>query len=296
MADHAFAQQLPLRPLTTGELLDAAVILLRTRPRPLLAIGAALVIGEQILLGWLRVRAGVDGSFLPDDGLLGPFGVLIAVGFATEAVIIAVLGASAARGAPAALVGPAAPPTRRANPASVGVIALVAAVGVTGSAVSFLLPMDSLQLAGLVVAAFVTAALFPFGYGLLGLATPALVIEGLSPLRAIGRSVRLSVRLTLRGAMIRSFGYLVWGLVRVAIVTVLVGVTDLVFTSPSATVDVVIISVAGAMINLLTYPMLACLDVAVHLDTRMRTEGLDIAVRRALRRGVSAATALAVPA
>ena len=49
------------------------------------------------------------------------------------------------------------------------------------------------------------------------------------------------------------------------------------------------------VVNALAYPVLGCLDVVNHLETRMRTEGLDIALRRSLRRGVATDAALAVP-
>ena len=52
---------------------------------------------------------------------------------------------------------------------------------------------------------------------------------------------------------------------------------------------------AWLAVNALAYPMLGCLDAALHLEARMRTEGLDIALARSLRRGVATETALAVP-
>ena len=97
---------LPLRPLTTGELLDAAVVLLRTRAGKLIGLGALLALAEQAILFPLRRLADVDDSFLPGEDLLAQFGVLIVVGFATEALCIALLGGVASAEAPRALLAP----------------------------------------------------------------------------------------------------------------------------------------------------------------------------------------------
>ena len=55
---------MPLRPLTLGELLDAAVVLLRERARTLLAVGLILSAAEQALLFPLRRPLAADPPFL----------------------------------------------------------------------------------------------------------------------------------------------------------------------------------------------------------------------------------------
>jgi hypothetical protein len=50
-----------------------------------------------------------------------------------------------------------------------------------------------------------------------------------------------------------------------------------------------------ALVNAVAYPALACLDAVLHLENRMRVEGLDIALSRALRLGAPTAQVLAVP-
>ncbi len=52
---------------------------------------------------------------------------------------------------------------------------------------------------------------------------------------------------------------------------------------------------AWLMVNTLAYPALACLDAVLWLDIRMRTEGLDLSLRRSLSRRVSGDPALTVP-
>ena len=66
MRDHT-PGALPLRPLTTGEMLDAAVVLLRNRAGRLLGLGFALALAEQVILFPLRRLADLDDRFLPGD-------------------------------------------------------------------------------------------------------------------------------------------------------------------------------------------------------------------------------------
>jgi hypothetical protein len=127
------------------------------------------------------------------------------------------------------------------------------------------------------------------------LAAPAVVLDQRGPVRALGRSIRLASRDALRAVWIRVLGYLGWVLIRYALVGATIALVELFFTSPSSTVDAILLAGAAILVNALAYPMLGCLDVALHLESRMRSEGLDIQLRGALRRGVSAQVALAAP-
>jgi len=131
---------------------------------------------------------------------------------------------------------------------------------------------------------------------LFGLSAPAVVIDQLNPVRALGRSLVLTSRTGLRGVWIRAIGYLAWLLIRLGLSLATLAIISLFYASPSTTVDALLLGAAWLMVNALAYPVLGCLDVAQHLEIRMRTEGLDIALRRSLRRGVAAEAALAVPA
>src|SRR5205809_1891716 len=80
---------LPLRPLTFGELLDAAVSLLRGHALAYLAVGIALAGAEQAVLYPLRLAAGIRPPVGPPFvDRLGQFWVVLGVGFGTEAAII----------------------------------------------------------------------------------------------------------------------------------------------------------------------------------------------------------------
>jgi hypothetical protein len=58
-------------------------------------------------------------------------------------------------------------------------------------------------------------------------------------------------------------------------------------------VDNLLMAAVFFIVNALAYPMLACLDPVLHLEARMRTEGVDIALRRALDQGIDPTRALA---
>ena len=294
LRDHSQPGALPLRPMTTGELLDAAVVVLRTRTGRLIGLGLALAVLEQAVLFPLRRLADVDSSFLPGDGRLVPYGILVVVGFATEAYCVAVLGGVAAREAPRVLLGATAP-ERPFRPAGVMTVGLVAAAMCGAAAWAFLVILVPLQAPGLLLALMATYALWPLAYGLVGLAAPIVVVDERGPARAVIRSVRLAARNGMRATWIRVLGYLVWLLVRLGLGLATMAAVEIFYASPSATVDNLIMGAAWLAVNALAYPVLGCLDVALHLEARMRTEGLDIALRRSVRRGVNPAAALAVP-
>lgn len=266
---------LPLRPLTTGELLDAAVALLRTRLWRLVAVGAVVALAEQAVLFPLRRAADIDSSYFPADDRLGEFWVLVLVGLVTEPVCIALLGWPAAAAAPRAMLGPAAPPPTRSRGLAVAVTAVLVGAG-----------------CGL---AAVTVLAWPLAYGLLGLAIPAVVIDRVGPLRGLLRSVRLAARTGMRAVWIRLLAFGAWWFIRLALASGGLALIGLAYDSPSTTVDAILLGCTWLVVNTLAYPVLGCVDACLHLESRMRTEGLDIALRRALQRGVATQTALAVP-
>lgn len=281
---------LPLRPLTVGELLDAAVALLRTRAPLLVGLGAVVAGLEQAVLFPLRRLADVDVWYWPADDRWPAWTLLVLVGFATEAAIIAGLVAPAAAAAPAALLGPAAPPPepgRGRIAVATATVALVAG-GWCGLAVATTYGWP----ATFFLLTLVTLGLWAVGYGMLGLAVPAVVIERLGPAAALRRSLVLSARGGLRTARVRVLAYLGWFVIRLAWGLGVLSLVGLLYRSPSTTTDNLLMALAYLLVNALAYPMLACLDTVLQLEARMRTEGLDIALRRSLHRGVDPTPAL----
>jgi hypothetical protein len=285
---------LPLRPLTTGELLDGAVVLLRARPIQLLGLGLLLALAEQVVLFPLRSLARQDISLLPGTGRLQEYGVLVVTGFGTEALIIAILGGVAAREGGRALLGRAAPARPNPRPVSLAVVSLVAMLVCAVAAAPFLVVLEPLQTGGFIAAFLLVAILWPIPYGLIGLAAPAVVIEQRGPGSALLRSLRLASRDALRAAWIRVLGYTAWLIVRLGLITATITLVELFGSLPTETADRLVLAGTAVLANALAYPMLGCLDVMLLLEARMRTEGLDIALRRALTRGVATDASLVV--
>ena len=270
----------PLRAMTAGEILDAAVALLRRRALPLLCLSLTLAAAEQLLLTRLRAGAGLEPPFYyqgvgADDVSWVP---VLATGFATEAFIIAVLGAYAGAAAGPALLGL---PTRhrdlcrRTRPAATLLIAVTLAAFTFGAAI-----------AGFVGVIFV--------YGLGGLATVVLTVDRTAgPFTAMGRAVGRSARNGMRGVFLRLLGYLTWLAIRLALGSGWVFVAELfVPVAGSQWWLSWAVPVAWALANAVAYAALACMDAVLLLDIRIRTEGLDISVNRARSLGSDPAAAL----
>lgn len=261
---------IPLRPLTLGELLDAAVVLLRRGAVALLLAGVVLAVAEQLALYPLRVAAGVTApGYLPHSDRLGEYWLLVAAGFGTEAVAIGLLGGLTARAAGTDLLGGRLPTRRLLAPAGSRTVAVTAVALVAGVATGIC------ALAGLVP--------WIFGYGLVGLAAPAVVIERRGPGAALLRSVILAGRRGMRASWIRITGYLAWFAVR-AMLT-FVGPLLLYALSGYRAWPLWGAAALAVAVNAVAYPTLACLDAVLYLETRMRTEGLDIWLGRALHAG-----------
>ncbi|MGC4786712.1 hypothetical protein ACLQ22_02530 [Micromonospora sp. DT178] len=266
MPDAGPTAVLPRRPLTVGELLDSAVLLLRGQARVLVPLALVLTVGEQLLLHPLRLAAGtVPPVWFVEFDRFGVFWLLLAVGAATEAVIVLLLGNPAARAAGAALFGRAAGPRELLRPA-----------GARWGATALLAVLVGVLMCG--VALFGPAWIV--GFALLGAVAPALVVDRVHPLRAPLRAAALAVRAAGRAGWIRLLGYLVWWIVRVGLgVGVYLGLDsfDLVDRAWAGWLSLAV----WAGVNSVAYPALACLDAVLHLETRMRTEGLDIRLSRA---------------
>ena len=269
---------LPSRPLTVGELIDSAVLLLRGHAWALLPFAGGLALVEQVLLLPLRVAVGVDPPlWAPSLSSIAPFLLLLAVGAASEAMIIMLLGNPASRAAGSTLVGR---PIRAR--------ALLRPGGARWGATLLLCPVVG---ATMLLASLLGPAWF-LGFALLGAVAPALVLDRVSPLRAPARSVGLALRVDGRAAGLRLLGYLVWWILRVGLAWGLftgLSALDLIAAGWAVAVAMLV----WATVNTVGYAALACLDAVLHLETRIRTEGLDIQLSRAAA-GVPQTTLLAV--
>lgn len=261
---------IPMRPLTFGELLDAAVSLLRVHGPLLLGSAFALAVCEQALLYPIRSWAGMRPPvYLPYSEQLGSSWLAFCTGLATEGAVLALLGGLTAAAAGPGLLGRPAPAREllrqvfRRTPGLLAIAALTAAVLLSSSLV-ILLPW----------------LLF---FGLVGMAGPALVVDRIGPGRALGRSFRLA-SVGLRGAAVRLGGYVSWLAIRLALGYGGFGLLQI-WLRPDDTSFTIAVTVLWVLVDTVAYAMLACIDAVLYLETRMRVEGLDIAIGRSRRLG-----------
>jgi hypothetical protein len=273
---------IPLRAMTAGEILDAAVALLRERALPLLSLSLVLATTEQILLSRLR-----EGAELAPPLYYWQLSTakldwvpVVATGLATEAFIIAVLGALAGAAAGPALLGHRLRNRdlfKRARPLPALMIAALLSALTFGAA-----------LAGFIGVVFV--------YGLAGMATAVLAVDRTAnPFTAIGRAVGRATRGGMRGVFLRLLGYLVWLVIRLALGSGWIFAADM-FTSVAGWDWWLAwaVPIAWTLANTVAYAALGCLDAVLLLEIRIRTEGLDISVNRARSLGRDTAAALVV--
>jgi hypothetical protein len=253
----------PLRPLTVGELLDAAAEVTRAAGPALLPIAALLAAAEQVLMVGLRTEF-FGGSVFPSVGkLVGPAWFGVAVGAGTEVLIISLLGIVAGRAAAAGAVGA----SLRAGQL-LGGRRLPSAVVLALFEGSLVFAVSLLPLGWLVA------------YPLLGMATVAVIIDGSAPARAWWRGIALNLRGGGRGGAIRLLGYLAWLMARLAFGLGSVAGLHSLGIVPGAAAAPWVSAAFLFVINTVAYASLAGLNAVLLIETRIRTEGLDIALTR----------------
>ncbi|AGZ39999.1 hypothetical protein [Actinoplanes friuliensis] len=261
---------LPLRPMTLGELLDAAMALLRARAVPLIGTAAVLALLEQALLVPLRTAAFATPPYYgPARTHFGVWWSVTSVGFATEAFVLTLVGALAAAAAGPALIGRAVPHRElwlRTRPLATICIAVL--LGVAGGAGFFFGVVPWL-----------------ICYGLFGLTAAVLIIDrSANPFTALVRSAKLAARGGLRGFWTLLAAYITWFAIRFALGSGWVSLLKLISGGDPRWLAW-ITPAAYTLANAVAYAALACVAAVLLLETRIRTEGLDLAISRARARG-----------
>ena len=263
---------LPLRAMPQGELLDTAVVLLRSRILPLLLTAAPLLAAEQGVL-WFAGARWLDSAARFTD-----WWSTIAALVACETVIVGLLGGYAGAAVVPALLGrkvAAKALFRRAR--LLPALAVVALLAVPAWAGAYF---------GLIGWAAV--------YGFFGLAAPALVVDRSKwPFGAMGRSAALTARLGWRAVWIRLWAYAIWLGIRAALALGPILLLWQLGLAPTAWFGSWQVLTVWGLAGTVSCAALACLDAVLLVDTRIRAEGLDIRLRRAVAHGVDPAQALA---
>lgn len=254
----------PLRPLTVGDVLDGALRILKLAPRTVLLLAAAFVVPVQLVVALvLPDLVGADQSGFGDL-----FGSGVGVGLSADLVALSIVleglslmlvcaGLTHLVGAWYAGEDRSLADVFRFVGTRVGPIVLawlLVHLAELGFAVLLLVP-----------------ALVPMAWFLV--AAPVVAGEGLGAWKALGRSRRLTSR---RFLPVLGTGVLV------AIVDALLGlalgaVADVYFAL-DLPYGLVVRTALAIATQLVTVPFVAGAAVLVHLDLRVRTEGLDIAL------------------
>lgn len=301
---------IPLRPLRFGEIFDGAFNAARSNPRVMFLLSAivALVISLLGTLAWLVVgQTGIlnfDNSLYQDStteltvneavvtliasllaGLISATGQTILVGMLTKSVSESVLGRTLSvgelwdhtKGRVGALIVNVLIVTAASMAVMTGGIALVLfALSGTNDDAGAIMALVLLTLLGLLVAVVVSWALH---IKLLYMPI-VIVLERVGPIKAFARSWQLT-----RGFFWRTTGIYLLVVIIVSVAAGLVAIPLQLLLSISFAVwpdlDPVLVSIVFAAVNsvitmVLTVPFQASATSLLYIDTRMRSEGLDI--------------------
>ncbi len=257
--------EIPVRPLTAGEVLDAAIAVLRQRPWRLLGLALLLAGAEQAALYQpMHDRLTTPHNyFTSQPGALGRVWDLVSIGTGTETAIFVLLGAVAAPAGYRLLTREAGVDARMPRMSWLSLLALAAVVGgvtVVGTEIGLLPGV--------------------FWFMVTGMIAPALVVEGRG-LRALGRSLSLSTRHGLRPGGLRLMAYASWVALRLLIGLATPALVEQFSGTLSGTWWDVVDTGVWILVDAVAYAVIACVDTCVYLETRMRHEGLDIWLARA---------------
>jgi hypothetical protein len=285
---------IPLRPLSIGDLLDGTFTTIRRNPRATVGLAALLVTLQQLLA--LVVELVTNG--LPTFGsfedeafsaqVIGGFGGI--AGTLLAAVVGAVL---------------------------TGMLVIVVSEDVLGRQVTAADVWRRIRrrVGPLIVAAAIAGIVPYLGLVLLivpgmilwaawAMTTPALVLEGIGPFAALGRSWRLAWPNLIRVWWVRTLSVLI-GFLMTFLISVPFEVAGaiVVFATdadtqdrPVATVVVLALTtIGGIAAGMLTAPFLAGVLALLYIDRRMRAEGLDLVLRRRERTLGAQRSAATVP-
>ncbi|WP_029210746.1 hypothetical protein [Arsenicicoccus bolidensis] len=294
----------PLRPLFLGDILGAGFKILRFNPRATIGLSLALqLIGLLLVLpfvGWL-LTGGVQrlGDLSDPDNGSSPLLNLVQVPsslFASAATLVLCVVVSRAVIGERATIGEA---WRELRP-QIGRLLLfllvtgllwLAGLGLVALALYGLAQLDG---ALAVLGGLVLAPVFVFVYVRLGLATSALILERIGVIESLRRSWTLS-----RGAFWRLFGIqlvtsLVVGFAAGALMfpVTMVGMLAVFATSSDSPdslasgflVMMVIVGLAQVLIAAVTTPITSTVSTLLYIDQRIRREGLDVELARAVER------------
>jgi hypothetical protein len=260
----------PLRPMTVGDIIDGAFQVLKRAPGTVLAISAVFVIPVQVLAAWLQRDTASDlGAMFDDATQFGSTSSVEGTDFGLSIFLI-LLGSVAP-----ALVGACL---------SVLVAAWYRGHDLTTAEVFRRLGAVLPAVLGVfVVTHLVTGVgMVACGAGLIGvvffmLSMPVVMIEGVGPLDAITRSVRLVSKRFWTSLGIVALSVLLSQLLEISLSII---PTIAAFFVPSSWAWV-LLALGASLSSVIVTPIVAAATVLLYLDIRFRVEGLDLELRAA---------------
>jgi hypothetical protein len=291
----------PLRPLGVGELLDGALGLIRSNPRTVLGLAAAIsavsallqtvglwislqfIGGAQPVAGSAEVEIAAELTALASGGLaqlvpalMAGFLQVLASGLFIVLVGAAVLGRQLDAGQTWTSLRPRMLPLVGVT-LLIGLGSILAVVGMAGAIVALAFAIGEWAvLPGLVIGVGGTIAIV-YVYVKLSVASPALVMEGVGVVGSLKRSWVL-----VRRSWWRVLGILVLAAIITSLLTTVVTIPiTLIATlvsgfSESLIPTVLASGVATLVAGIITLPFSAAVTGLLYIDLRMRREALDI--------------------
>jgi hypothetical protein len=308
----------PLRPLSVGEVLDGSFSTIRKYPRIVFGFAAVLSVVAQLMRlliglalnnvpgtfgstsfssssfgnGDTSTSTGTDNLHSVTTSLAGSAATL-----AVDALCVAVLA-----GIVTGVVGKAVIGQRADGREIVGavrqrwfgllVVSILAeilpwapAVAVVLLAVLLATLSTGLGIVVGVIGGFAALALGLLFWGRLAVAVPIFILERRGPGASIARSWRL-----VKGAFWRTWGLRALVQIIVSIAASILSIPIVLILIPSAlhgstpsTTALVLLVVFGAVVWMLTQPLIAASLTLIYIDRRMRAEGLDVQLTQAAR-------------
>jgi hypothetical protein len=261
-----------LRPRGVGEILDAAIKIYIRNARTLMGLAATVVIPLQVLAGVVLLSTVSTGSNVP-------IGLTVSTNqTTTNADAAARLGATGVLTL-AELVGGwliAAACVRAVSDAYVDhPTSFRSSLAFAVRRLPALAWMEIVMFFGLVLAFIALVIPGIWLYAAWAVAAPALLIEGLGPIKALRRSRRL-----VKGRWWATAGVLIVSTLMVSIIAgafqaALVAIASLP-SQPSVLLAVAVATISGTVSSIITEPFRAAIVTVLYYDLRVRHEGYDL--------------------
>jgi hypothetical protein len=263
-----------MRPRRVGEILDAAIKIYIRNARTLMGLTAVVVVPMRVLAGIVLLSTLPSGSDVPGGtfnlnsssqattdraAVLGANGVLIVIELIVATLVIAAC-------------------TKAVSDAYLDQpIGVAASLRFALRRFPALLVLYIVTYLGLVVGFILLIIPGIWLYAAWSVGVPALLIEGLGPFRALGRSRRLVKGRWWATAAVLLVATLMVTLVAGAIEALLIAVASLP-SQPSLLVAVFVSTLSGVIATIITEPFRAAAVTLLYYDLRVRREGYDLHV------------------